>query len=679
MRRMLTVAAAAALLVLLCGATVENRFQVVNPSGVASPEYQTRTYLFKLAPQGDRSMQSQGNANWVADSTAAANSGGIVNLPADSVAWDEVIYKRITSTSNTFEPGAVYDSTVTASILAAAVVTQGDDGVARYPNPNDERKQRHLLLRMPLQHYLPAGWTVTSAYLRLESDGTNSGWGTNSADSLFCVLNTNAGDWAWWSGPKVSEDSTYCHRAASWAYQIQPATGQGYATTGHGYPARSDFPSSYADSFAWDPPLASRVHPVDFGYRGLGYCPLGATVTDGSALSVDIVRPVQKIVNGETNNGFWIMATDDASNGAASVTFSMWGDGVWNAQDADSTSNPYIVVTVSSNTSTADGPWVNKETAICFIADMAVSAGVSAWEPIFRNRGVPMTLAPLGGKTIDGVSGYCTFSDLATYFKRGHEIASESRYWDVPGGTSRGFAEHTYTAAGWDSLAARMSAAWLDSGLALNDGDAALDSAYYAAHRLVGKSIVCPNNVYTLNAVDVADSLGLLGLRTYFSTSVGPAFAPSSGDTVGAHLGTTTIGRRNIGLKSPRKWNQMLMGARFLDSAIFGSDGSPLTDSTAVKRMVRIMLDNAAYRYNEPVILYAHDLNTAGGSFSGGITAQQMKWIHNAVAESGIATWMTFGDICRYMRHNMAGPYDHPAYGGARWQAQADGMHYKGK
>src|SRR5574343_510719 len=77
-------AALALLLVLCCGADEFGSFQVVNPSGVASPEYRTETWLFTVG---------QDTAEINDANLYAATGGAIIDSVIDLSAvfkWDDV-------------------------------------------------------------------------------------------------------------------------------------------------------------------------------------------------------------------------------------------------------------------------------------------------------------------------------------------------------------------------------------------------------------------------------------------------------------------------------------------------------------------------------------------------------------------------------------------------------------
>lgn len=653
----------------------------------ASPPYQTRTYLFKLAPQGARSMRATGNANWEADWAAATGANGqVVNLIADSLALD-LVQRRYTSSGSpaNWQPGADQDSVAASHAYGNYSVTQSHtDG--SWPNRGSSTSSRtqFVLLWFPIEQYIPQGWTVEEAFIRLESDGASGATG-NAADTL-CVVAMAPGDSAWYKGKITEAAQKVVQRCASFNNQVQPATfadssnANRYNRAANGYPRQERFTEGTLDSMPWDPPLTERLRSIDYGPRSRGTTPI-TTFADGDAISIDAKRPLQKMLSGEiANNGLLLaLITGYASNnGSGAFNFSNYEDAM--SATADSASAPYVVVTVS-NKRYDGGPWAGKEIGFSFVADGGYGNADRTWTALFEQYDWRLTLAP--PMNVIGTGSYVTYDELIDYLGRGHEVGWQTRWWTAGGlsGQSPSDAEALWahnTTEGYNGIKHKLNPAAMDSAFAAND-NAGREQAFFAAHPKLCVSIACPNNaIGAVAGLDVADSLGYVALRTTYS-SAGIGTSPTPGDTAGANVGSTIVSKRAYGMDVPRKFNALVVPARHTDVSIFGNATSPNANEASVKRIVRLCIEDAAVRGNELWCLYSHDTTLRDSGPSGGITAQQMAWLLEQLAENGNVRVAPLCDNVRLLRRNLDGPYDHPAWGGTGWQDRLDGLHYKAR
>lgn len=672
-------AALALLLVLCCGADEFGSFQVVNPSGVASPEYRTETWLFTVG----QDTSAIDDANLYA-ATGGAAIDSVVDL-SSVYKWDDVA-TRIAAVGGADSIDASgrrwwYDDFTLAQY---AYIWQSNNSRIW---PNVSQLTCAAMTYWPLEDYLPANCTIRSAMMGL-STGTlaaNMAASTSMAETLFAVLDTISTDNLWMTGPNTGTTTAKFlgKTAASWYAQIQPVLVND--STNVNRRAGYKLLAAISDTGAWDPPLSSRKMSIDWGPRGKGWLPTEtySGAEDTLEIAIDCTRPVQYIVRGAVNNGLWLLYS---ANPVAARTSNIR---LYFGPSADAR-KPWMVVKWSTKRHT--WPWPgDKEVAFSFRTDDAVADVNDTLSAIFGNRGLSYTIGVIGYRAVTkqrtgpgDTLVYAGGQRLLNWFNRGMELVSHGRQHDPGGGTKHGVAGVTAdlsddSAAGGDSLYFIMQPGWLDS--LLGAASATMDSADFAAHALTGRGYLFAQNVFTLRSLLVADSLGY----AFAGTGVigGSAKRPAPGDSTGAEVGGPAANkwRRSYGITTPRKLNRLIVptgphaGTADGIDIIFGTPGSAVSDSAAIKKSIRGWIEQAAVRDNGYMCWFTHNLLSSNHSYTAdGINPDQAQWMLNALSEAGNVWVANMGTVATFWNWNSVqtdSPDDQG--GGGQWDALLTG------
>ncbi len=551
-----------------------------------------------------------------------------------------------------------------------------------YPNPAEQF--RLAMLRFPISGHVPAGRHVVSARLILTTVGSSATIVAGAyRDTVFAVLDTLPGH-VWHTselGGRAESPLYVARRATSWLLRRQFQIGAGMASDS-GYPGDGvDGSLAHAGydtaEYSWSPPWSAVVRSIDVGPRSYGFVPAAtwtayASSADsgaGARVSLDVTRAVQYAVNGARNNGFLIWYQD---NGGSAATIFQFHDFAASAANYHLTPALEIIWDDTPYTS----PWGNgKEVAFAFTSDDGINDANDAWSAIFSARNLSYTInvartqinrdAPYGG----------TFLDLVNWWDRGMEIGNHGyHHWDM---RSYPFGP---TDAGYAALVPEFSRAWIDSGMAANDGDDSRRASFYASQQMIGHVFATPLTYWDLNCIAVADSLGYLGVRlcdTYtgdmtVGTAIGSMSSP--GDTLGADgRGAKTTNLRNYGIRVTNPFN--IMTVPRWDYPI-NIEAAVSSDSAAVKRIVRLCIEDRIVRgQNALWTMLSHDIDADIYAF-GNISAQHMRWILNAMQESGVVRIDALGPLLSFMRSQRTF-IAHPAHGGDLWISRFNGLRHR--
>lgn len=600
-------AALALLLVLCCGADEFGSFQVVNPSGVASPEYQEYTWLFRMA--GADPTHSD-YATWA----AAADS--IITLSEDNFAYDEL------------REAYPYDSiTGQRFVISWQTGTRG-----QLPNP-DTANDSWSMFWIPFESYLPAGSWIRQALMGVRA---YAGTTTAAGDSIWAVADTLSGDRYWITGNKTGRTADpvlFGRRSASYYNQRQNAHSAGsIVTTANGFCAA-------CDSHRWSPTIAARTRTIDWGPRSLGYAFTGTTA-DSASLSIDITRSVQYIVSGAQNSGIWLILK---STGAGARNLA------WTTPAAATTrytQKPFWVVKWSE----CQPPHVypgGKEVAFTFVSDDGLIDANKAWADVYADLGLSYTIAI--SQAHHAASNRWTWASVLNWYNAGMEIAGHSRRHKT-----NGLCAWDSSAAEQESLRVDLDPGWLYAGL--DSASATRDSASWAGDRRVGKTLALPQQKYNQRVLAIADSLGYLCVRG--DGPGGLAYSSLPGDTLGVP-GATGTGRI-FGISAPRKCNAFLVPYMWTSASIFGTPGGTKATEGQVRRSVKLCIEDAAVRHrNGWWLMYVHSLFSAPESYTAGIDADQMGWLLDELLDSGIVWIANMGEVRRFWLRNGT-EYAHP-------------------
>jgi len=611
-------------------------WQVAGNSGYGPQTHGSaiKTVIFKLDPQGTRSMKGFQHRAW--DDYLALNPT-IVHLPVDSLACDFIVRRTAYTGDTTHKyPGAEVDSLAqqryldTQQCLSTGLMPTLVTGAIVLPS--------HALYWLPFEQHIPANAHIVSAKAMLMTDAQYT-FSSAGADTVSFAALSVAGSGMWRRSPKCAPSVFINMRTASWDNQWQPE-GKGAATTANGYIA-----SAVSDSFPWPIDWDNVTRSIDIGPRSRGLT-ITANVAADSSLAVDITRPVQKWANGLPNLG---MAEVVYSGNSGSINLRTHN---WGTAAADSGREPWFVVQYLEGSTHSD-PWEGKEVAFTFCTDdgrMPYNLDMAA---IFESFGLGFTAAfnhSAGGTPIKGATNYWkSWTQVLSMLNSGMEIASHSKRHLNPNGLA-GY-DSLVSGGEPDSLLMDINPDWIYAGL---DSVSPLTAADFIANPNVAKVFALPNNNYTHRALAALDSMGYVGART---GTFGTMAKFSSGDTVGAYADGNAIVSymRCYGVTMPYKVNRFLIpsGPTIAvgsgSGAIFGS-AAAVANEAQVRRSIRLAVEDAAVRYNELLVVFCHDSLGTSTYPNDGVNRQQMWWALDELVDLGNVNVMTLGDAARYMR-----------------------------
>jgi len=223
-------------------------------------------------------------ATWEADSTAAHNSGGIVELVGDpGFAFAVLDSANPNSTIGTIDANSWYRLGIWSSA----------ETVDRWRLTSASRA--NVVMRVPFGENIPANSQIVSAEFRTKFDGTTY---VSAVDSFCVTLMNSPGDSLWWSSIGTTAPSSGLPNAAhaTWRYQISGLNTAGYPASNGG---------------AWVPDLNSRERFWEYGdYSDFSGNNNGGNLPSAGEYHFKLTNCVQAIVNGAENNGLMFSYAD---------------------------------------------------------------------------------------------------------------------------------------------------------------------------------------------------------------------------------------------------------------------------------------------------------------------------------------------------------------------------------
>lgn len=591
-----------------------------------------------------------------------------------------------------------------------ALLSSLDDRYLMEPNGAEDRR---WLVYLPFEEIIPAGSTV------LDARWNNNNFGSmyqSRGDTLMAVLMGNAGDGLWHA---ASNDGAWhgeqqCHWT-TWKNQIQGS--DDYIDTGN----RDDMIAYGAPttSVPWSPAIESRTCYYDwgrwlqatsephatFGFDGQS----AARFLDGDWYAWKLNRLVQKVVDGETNNGIlltWVKA------GATQSTFSPQHPG-----SAASTELPFFTISwiegvpyqpfmpLAADGKEADG-------IVTFTTDDGIFAANEAWIPEFTSRGLGYSIFMQGEWIGYGEDFYADAADLMNWRLDGMEVSTHGiigyemtsydtlgtalAHWTPDMAIGYGLPEQY---GGFDQMLMDMNPYWLFDPDYVNEwGEGPIFGPGFASDPYVGKTYSV-NLGYTAHAtllsakrngylqvrrigmshVNVRENTFPLGdWYDYCALTSQPALPGGyTFDPPGTPIAATPADTcyATFPPHNPRKiFNYMAYLNTCITNDLVGGDTDTPSQATVVQAFRNRMTGMAANNIRL-VSFYTHDNKIPAGQFTEGMTATEMGWILDEALARNQAV-LRLADFGRW-RVSKIIPMDAPAgWTFDEWPGRKDGGIY---